>query len=106
MRARPAKVKPLDRRSVARPAKQRPHGEELVERELSVVDVPARERVSLLEVERRDHLPVDDEAGKTRGIFGQGLHHRIAQSVTLTDPTPALELEGGKLNVDGHDLLS
>src|SRR5947208_8938234 len=104
--AGPAKVKSLARRSVARPAEQRPHGEELVERRLPVVDVPARERVSLLEVERRDHLPVEDEAGKTRSIFGQGLDHRIAQSVALTAPTPALELERGKLHADGHHLLS
>ena len=61
VRARAAKVEPGDRSAVARPAEQRAHGEELVERQLAVEDVAAGQAVSLFQIQRRDDLAVEDK---------------------------------------------
>ena len=47
-----AQVQPVDRRAVLRPAEDRPHREQLIERRLAVKDVPAGQPVGRLEIAR------------------------------------------------------
>ena len=56
MRARAAKIEPLDGCAVLRPSNQRTESEKLIERLFAVVNVAAAQPVSLLEIQRRDHL--------------------------------------------------
>src|SRR6476620_2853718 len=60
MRAGTAEVQPANRRAVLPPAEQRPHRQQLFERELAVEDVSAGEAVRALEIERCDHLHCHD----------------------------------------------
>src|ERR1700756_5648894 len=63
MRAGAAKKKAADRRFVARPVENRPHGEELVKCELTMKNVAAGKTVTCFEVLGRDDLHAFDEAG-------------------------------------------
>ena len=62
MGRRAAHVEVADRRAVARPARHRAQEEELLERQLALEDVAFGEAELALEVERRQHLAVQDDA--------------------------------------------
>src|SRR5687768_18212447 len=79
MRPRAAHVKAGDRRAVARPAEERPREEQLVERRLAVQRMTAREAVRLLQVERGQHLPRDDERREAGRVLVQHPGDEIAE---------------------------
>src|SRR5882762_511999 len=56
MRAGAAEEKAADGRFVARPIKNRAHGEELIEREFAVKNMAAGEAVGSFQIKRRDNL--------------------------------------------------
>jgi len=60
VRSTPAQIQAFDRRPIACPVKQRPHGEELIEGKFAVEDVSAREAVGFLEILGRDDLVAQD----------------------------------------------
>ena len=69
MCARPAQVETADvGKPVARVAKERPPGKELIERVLAVHRVTAAEAELTLEVRRRDDVARDDLPRDTRGV--------------------------------------
>src|SRR5262249_14244418 len=84
--SRPTQKQVADGSAIARPVKQRPHGEELVKGEVTMEDVATGETVSVLQILGRDDLSVFDKIGKTWRVLAQGLHHGIAQVAALALP--------------------
>ena len=66
MRARAAQVQPAHRGGVPRPARHRPHVEQLVRLDVAVEDVALGEPVGPLQVERGEHLAGDHGTGHVR----------------------------------------
>src|SRR5438309_3677397 len=107
MRARAAQVKSTDQRVVTNPAQQRTHDEKLVQRQLTVEDVSAGESVRLLQIERRDDLPLLDESRQIRRIVRQSFHYRLAQSFPLFGiPSAIFQVIRGELRVHRHYVLA
>src|SRR6185436_15635625 len=91
MRARTAEIEPFDRRGVVGPAQRRPHGEQLVERELAMMNMAAGEAVDLFEVEWCDDLPLLDQRGDARRVRLERAQDDVRQDAALgpTSPTAA-----------------
>src|SRR5579863_9243046 len=68
MRCRSAKVKPANRHCVSGVAGHRAKGEELVERHRTLKNASAGQTKFLLEIERREDLPVDHRCFETRRV--------------------------------------
>ena len=68
-------------RPIARPTQQRTHREQLVERELSVKDVTARQTVCRFQIDRRDDLPVQDQRRQVRRVGRERGDRRRRQRV-------------------------
>src|SRR5256885_5080517 len=100
-----AKIEIFNRRFVTSPIQQRTHGEELVQREIAVKDLPTRKPVLLFQVEGRDDLVREDQLRQIRRILRQRLHHRLPQGFSLLLPV-TLELVGSVLHVYGHHVLA
>src|SRR3954447_26858371 len=66
MRGGAAHPEVLDRRPIARPSGNRAVEEELLERELALEDVALRQAEVALDVERRQHLLVEDDVADVR----------------------------------------
>src|SRR5215475_12838490 len=79
MRARTAKKKIPDRRSVLRPPGHGAHEEQLVEVHLAVKDVAAGQAVLSLHVERRNHLAMQDDVSDIRRVFGQSVDAAVGE---------------------------
>src|SRR3954467_3036433 len=92
MGAGPAKIEAVDRRRVIGPAEGRAHGEELIERQFAMINVAAAEAVDLLEVERRDDLPLLDEPGNPWRVRLQRSQHDIGEHLPLHLPGIRSEL--------------
>ena len=83
---RAAEIEPLDWRAIVRPAWRRSQEKQLFERELSLKDVAFGEPELALEVERRQHLPVEDAVPDVRREPRNRVDDRIAERVPLDVP--------------------
>ena len=81
-----AHVELLDRRGVLRPARHRPQEEQLFERQLALEDVAFRQPEVPLDVERRQHLAMEDQVADVRRVLGNGVDHRVAERLALQVP--------------------
>src|ERR1041384_1732744 len=79
MRRRPAHVKVLDRRAILRPTRRRTQKEELLERQLALEDVPLRQTKLTLEIQRRQHLTIANQALEVWRVLGNRVDHRVAK---------------------------
>src|SRR4051812_29474290 len=79
MRAGAAQIEAGDRRAVLRPAEQRAHDVQLIERHLAVMDVAAREAVRRLEFGRRDGLRGEYERRQSRRVLCERVEDRMLQ---------------------------
>ena len=70
MRRRAAHVEAADRRAVLRPAGRGAQEEQLLERQLALEDVAFGQAPLALEVERREHLAVQDDVADVRRVLG------------------------------------
>src|SRR3990172_1149956 len=86
MRARAAQIEAAHRRPVARPAGNRTHEEELLQHQVAVEDVPLRQAVGALEIERRQDLPGLDRARNVRRGARDRLHDPVAQELAMLVP--------------------
>ena len=87
---RAAQPQVLDRASRyrAQPG-HRPVEEQLLQRELALEDVALGQAERLLDVQRRQHLPVQDHVADVRGVLGDRVDHRVAERLArLRRPTP------------------
>ena len=75
--------KPIDRRRVLRPSRHRPQEEQLLERQLALKDVAFGEPEVALDVERRQHLPMQDDVLDVRRVLRDRVDHRVAERLAL-----------------------
>ncbi len=99
-------VETPDGRAISGEPGDRPHEEQLIQRVLSVVDVPFGEPVSLLQIQRSQHLSVEDGRLEVGRVFGQRPHDGIPESLSSGGvPLALFEPVGRILGHDGHDVL-
>src|SRR6185369_983451 len=79
VRARAAHPEVSDRRLVLRPARRGAQEEELMERELAVEDVAARDRERLLDVGGGVEVLVEDEVSQVRRILRQRVDDHLEE---------------------------
>src|SRR5688572_25092897 len=89
MRTRAAEKQSVDRRAVLRPAKDRPHGEELIERRLTVIDLSAGQSIRPLEIHRREDLCGLDGCTNARGVLLERAQDGRRQFAARVVPTPS-----------------
>ena len=107
MRGRAVHPEPVDRRSVARVARYGTIEEELLQRQLTLEDVALGEPELALDVLRRQHLLVQDEAADVRGAFLDRVEHRLAERVPRRIVPFALgQVVGRVLHEAAHDVLA
>ena len=68
-------------------------------------DLTAGEPVFVFQIARRNDLVRQDQFRQIRSILCQGLHHGLAERITLLIPI-ALQLIGRVLHVNRHDMLA
>ena len=74
---RTTQIEPGNRGGVAAATRQRPAPEHLVEAHCSVEDVAAGDAEFSLDVERRQHLPRQDQRRKIWGVLGDRIDHLV-----------------------------
>ena len=87
MRRRSAHVEVPDRRAVLRPAGGGTEEEELFERELALEDVPLGEAEVAFDVERRQHLTVEDEVLDVRRVLRERVDRRCRRTPRAGRPS-------------------
>src|SRR5262245_1513131 len=71
MRSRSTHPEVADRRRVLRPSGSRTKEEQLLEGQLALKDVAFGEPELALEIERREHLPMQDDVANVRCMLGE-----------------------------------
>src|ERR1700691_4630612 len=105
MRSVAAQIKVLNGCSIARPVEQRTHGEELIERELTVEDMAAGKAVGFFEILGGDDLVAQDDLREIRRVLRDRLHHGFPERRALAFPVAVFELVRRVLHIDRHYLL-
>lgn len=90
-----ALIETINRGAVIRIMWRRALEKQLLERQLTVKDVPLRRVDDALDVMRQEHLAVDDAVAKTRRQPVDGVEHRLDERGALLVPTPAIESSRG-----------
>src|SRR3990167_9169951 len=106
MRSRAAQKKTADRRAVLTEPQERPHGEELIERELAMENLAAGQPPAALEVERRQDLARDDTRLQRGRVLLERRHHGIAQALAGALPVGVPQVIRRKLRVGREDVRS
>src|SRR5262249_29642968 len=104
MRARTAEIELADGGTIARPASQWAQAEQLVQAEIAVKNVPTRETVLPLHVQRREHLTVHDGRANVRRIGRQRVDAVIGEAFLEIIPRALAQSIGRILHEDGHDM--
>src|SRR5689334_16179805 len=68
VRAGAAQEQAVNRGPVVRPAQRRSHREQLIERQLSMMNVPPGQPIHVFQVCWGEHLPVFDQSADARGV--------------------------------------
>src|SRR5687767_4961942 len=92
MGRRSAHIEVADGRLIAGPARRRPQKEQLLERELALKDVALGEAKFTLEIERRDHLPMQDDVLDVRRVLRERVDDRVTECLTLLVPRSFLQV--------------
>src|SRR5439155_10831346 len=93
MRAGAGEIQAIEQEAVASLAEHRAPCEELIETGLGMLDVPARQRVSLFHVERGHDLAHLDELAEPRRVPLEGLDRDLAHMLALVGPVTVPEPE-------------
>src|SRR4029077_2937084 len=88
MRARSAQVESIDRSAILRPARYRPHEEQLLQRQIAVKNISLREAIGPLQIQRCQHLAGDDGSGNVGGILANLANNAISQDFPVFIPRP------------------
>src|SRR5207244_4952817 len=105
MTACAAEVEARDRRAVLRGTRHRTEHEELIERELRVMPVPARHAELALEILRGEELARLDAVPQPRGVDRESLDDAVGEGLAPALPA-ARERRGCVLHDHRHDLLT
>src|ERR1043166_817314 len=89
---RAAHVEVSNRRAVLRPAGRGAEEEELFEREFALEDVALGETELAFEVERRQHLPVQDDVTYVRRMLGDGVNDGVAELLAPLVPVAFFQM--------------
>src|SRR5215471_9683055 len=91
MRGRAAHIKVLDRRAELRVPRHGAQEEELLERQFALEDIAFAQAEFALQIQRREHLFVEDDVFKVGRIFGKRVDDIVAEGFALLIPvqTPA-----------------
>ena len=106
MRGRAAHPQVLDGRLVLCPAGHRAQEEQLLQRELALEDVALGQSKFAFEVERRHHLPANDDVLQVGRELRDGVDDVIAESFPLLVPGALFQLVGRVLHEAGHHVLA
>ena len=106
MRGRAAHPQVLDGRLVLRVAGHGTQEEQLLERELALEDVAFGQSQLAFEIERRDHLPADDDVLDVGREFGDGVDDVVAELFPLLVPRAFFQLVGRVLHEARHHVLA
>ena len=107
MGGRSAHVEILDGRAELRPARHRPQEEKLLERKLALKNVAFAQSQFALQIERRDHLLVQDDVFDIGRVLGDGVDDIVAKGFFLIVPVEAgPQLVGRVLHEAGQDVLA
>ena len=106
MRARPAEVQAINRRSVFCPACDRSHEKQLVNRHVAVKNVAARERILALKIERRDYVAMNDGVANVRRVFGKRVNATISEHIFHRIPISVAQSVRRVLSEDAHDVFA
>ena len=106
MSPRTCQIEALDRGRVARPARDRPHEQDLIQGQIALVEMTLSEAEPRFDVPGAEHLPIDDRAGEIRRIARERLDHPVAERlacfrVPLTLPKSIRRV----LHPDRHHML-
>src|SRR5690242_10769497 len=105
MRRRSAHVEIVDWRAVIRPSRDGTQEEKLFERKLALKNISLREAKFSLEIERRQHLPADDDVFNVRRVLGNGVDHVVAEGFALLVPSAGSQFVRRVLHKAGKDVL-
>ena len=106
MRRRSAHPQVAHRRRVLRPPGHRAREEQLFERQLALEDIALGQPEVALEVERRQHLPVQDDVADVRRVLGDRVDDRVAERLALVVPGARRQLVRRVLHEAREDVLA
>src|SRR6476469_8396944 len=92
MRGGSAHIEIADRRRVLGPPGRRTQEEQLFEGELSLEDIAFGEAPFSLEIERRHHLPMQNDVLDVRRVLRQRIDDGVAERLALVVPRAGLQL--------------
>src|SRR5439155_17025885 len=100
-----AEVQPVDWSSVPRPTRDGSKDEGLVQGHLPVVDVAFRQAEPLLQVDRREDLPVEDQALQAGYVLLENGCRAVGEFLALRAPLAAPQRKRSVLHEDRHHVL-
>src|SRR5258705_4782974 len=100
-----ALIEATDRRSELRPPRRGAQKEQLMERQLAGEDIALGKAGDLLDVERRNHLPVQDLRLESRCEALDRVDDRVAERLALRVGPATVEVVRRVLDEDRHDVL-
>src|SRR5207245_10749178 len=106
MGAGAAEIEASERHSVLGPPRRWPEEEELVRRELSMEDVPARQADHLFQVPGAEHLPLKDDLPEIRNVPLDRLEDRRSECLAPFLPSPFTQRVRCVLDEARHDVFA
>src|SRR6185295_15189007 len=97
-------VEAADGSSILRPSRSGSKEKELLERQFTLKDVSLAQTEHGFDIQRRQYLAVENQASQVGRVFGDRVHHRIAELFALLIPGAFLEVVGRILNEARQDV--
>src|SRR5689334_14349192 len=98
MSCRTTHIEVANRRAVLRPPRNWTEEEKLFERQLALKDISFGQSKASFDIQRRQHLTMQDDVAKIRCIFRQSIDNRIAESFPLFIPAAFFQMIGRVLD--------
>ena len=92
MRGRSAHVEIANRRSILGPAGGRAQKEKLLERQLALKNISFRQTKVPFEIERSQHLAMQNQILDVGRVLCDGIDYRVANSSRLSSQLPSFKL--------------
>src|SRR5215472_982539 len=86
VRSRPTHIKVLNGRAELRPAWHRSQKEKLLERKFALENISFAQPPLAFEIERRDHLLMENDVFDIRRVLGNRVDHIVAEGFLLIVP--------------------
>src|SRR5437870_706824 len=106
MSGRSAHVEIFYWRTILCPAGRGPQEEELLKRQLTLKNVSFRQSELTFEIERRQHLSMQNYVFNIRSVFGDRLNHGVPKLFSLLVPGPFFQVIRRVLHKTRHHVLA